>query len=53
MLIDPYILSSSDDYDVYKVLAIDFLLLPVIFMPSLDIIFLQSDYMVSLFLKSE
>lgn len=53
MLIIPQILSLADNYDVYKVLAIDLLLLLVIYVPFLDINFLQCNYIVNLFLRSE
>lgn len=53
MLISPQIFSLADDYDIYKVLAIDFLLLLVTLVSLLDISFLQCNYMVSVFLKSE
>lgn len=53
MLIIPQIFSLADDYDVYKILAIDLLLLLVIYVLFFDIIFLQCNYIVNLFLKSE
>lgn len=53
MLIIPQIFSLADDYDVYKVRAIELLLLLMIFVPFLDVSFLQCNCMVSLFLKSE